>query len=151
MPFYVKTFESVLDQNYFEVFLKSYTCCITYDLVFNIYKLLLSNHGFLLKDFPSYPFKNDHMNPILEREKLIRKIVESYRLSKCLYFSLCFHCNNYSTLFWKLRFLREESNISPVITIIPFQMVYRAVFLSKVRSNGCALLEQPWRDTPRPR
>ena len=22
---------------------------------------------------------------------------------------------------------------------------------SKVRSNGCALLEQPWRDTPRPR
>ena len=88
--FWINSPESMLDQNYFEVFLKSYTCCITYDLVFNIYKLLLSNHGFLLKDFPSYPFKNDHMNPILEREKLIRKMVESYRLSKCLYFFFMF-------------------------------------------------------------
>lgn len=84
--FWINSPESMLDYNYFEVFLKSYTCCTTYDLVFNIYKLLLSNHGFLLKDFPSCPFKNDHINPMLEREKLIRKMVESYRLSKCLYF-----------------------------------------------------------------
>ena len=34
--FWINSPESMLDYNYFEVFLKSYTCCTTYDLVFNI-------------------------------------------------------------------------------------------------------------------
>lgn len=125
-----------LGQNYSEIFLKSYAHCVTYNLIFSICKLQLNNHNILcnFEYSPSCPFENDCINPIFKREEWFkRERNESERWLRavgsnmCLYFSICFHHNNCSNLFLKMRFLREESSRSPVSTIVPLQMDYFVV------------------------
>lgn len=121
------TWKQGLGQNYIDVFLRSYASCLTYDLVFKVYKLLLSNHNILCNFLYSpCPFENDQINPILEREKWIRKMVECCRFKYVfVFFCLYFHYNDCSILFI-FKFLRGCSNISLVINIVSFNIDYMA-------------------------
>ena len=47
--------------------------------------------------------------------------------------------------------LSELSTMTCPSWVDPHSMAHSFIDLEKVRSSGCALLEQPWRDTPRPR